>query len=49
MAMGLWSRLLDLFGVHRMEVVMDDGDTVIARFQWCCATTAGVSPRWRED
>jgi hypothetical protein len=45
---SLWSRVLHLFGVHHMVVVMDDGDTVISRCRWCCASTYGASSSWGE-
>lgn len=43
MLRSAWSRVVHLLGVHHMIVVVDDGDTVVSRCRWCCATTYGVS------
>ena len=36
--------LAHLIGVHRMVVIMDDGDTVIAKCRHCDTTTYAASP-----
>lgn len=38
--------LTHLIGVHHFVVVMDDGDTVVARCTRCDATTYAASPSW---
>jgi len=37
---------LHLIGVHRMVVIMDDGDTVISKCRHCDTTIYAASPSW---
>ena len=40
--------LAHLIGVHRMVVIIDDGDRVITKCRHCDTTTYAASPSWVE-